>query len=95
MGKSDDLIAKIEAAHAEGLKVTADQYPWQASGTRISNALLPRWVKAGSVENYMARLDDPLLRERILEKPKKIFVSAGELKRFLLRKIILIGKIKH
>ena len=47
-GKSDVLIAKIEAARAEGLLVTADQYPWQASGTRVSNALLPRWVKAGS-----------------------------------------------
>ena len=76
-GKSDDLIAKIEAARAEGLKVTADQYPWQASGTRISNALLPRWVKAGSTEDYMARLDDPLLRERILEETKENLRKRG------------------
>ena len=76
-GKSDDLIAKIEAARAEGLKVTADQYPWQASGTRISNALLPRWVKAGGAEDYMARLDDPLLRERILEETKENLRKRG------------------
>lgn len=76
-GKSDDLIAKIEAARAQGLKVTADQYPWQASGTRISNALLPRWVKAGSVEDYMARLDDPLLRERILAETKENLRKRG------------------
>lgn len=76
-GKSDDLIAKIEAARAEGLKVTADQYPWQASGTRISNALLPRWVKAGSAEEYMARLDDPLLREKILADTKENLRKRG------------------
>lgn len=64
-GKSDALIAKIETAHSEGLKVTADQYPWQASGTRISNALIPRWVKAGSTEDYLKRLSDPELANRI------------------------------
>ncbi|NNC35881.1 MAG: hypothetical protein EX271_13635 [Acidimicrobiales bacterium] len=64
-GKSDVLIKKIEHAQAEGLKITADQYPWQASGTRISNALLPRWVKAGSHDEYMNRLDDPELLDRI------------------------------
>jgi N-acyl-D-amino-acid deacylase len=64
-GMSDVLIARIEAARAEGLDVTADQYPWQASGTRISNALLPRWVKAGTAADYMKRLSDPELSEQI------------------------------
>ena len=64
-GESDALIKKIEDAQADGLKITADQYPWQASGTRISNALLPRWVKAGSHEGYMQRLSDPSLQETI------------------------------
>jgi len=64
-GKSETLIANIETARSEGLKITADQYPWQASGTRISNALLPRWVKAGTNEDYSARLNDPELSERI------------------------------
>jgi N-acyl-D-aspartate/D-glutamate deacylase len=64
-GKSEALIKKIEDAQAEGLKITADQYPWQASGTRISNALLPRWAKAGSHEDYMQQLSNPSLRETI------------------------------
>lgn len=64
-GLSDVLIAQVEAARAEGLDVTADQYPWQASGTRISNALLPRWVKAGSADDYLRRLSDPELSEQI------------------------------
>ncbi len=64
-GKSDAIIAKVETARSSGLEITADQYPWQASGTRISNALLPRWVKAGSRDDYMRRLNDPALREKI------------------------------
>ena len=58
-GASKDIVAMIEAAQAEGLKITADQYPWQASGTRISNALIPRWVKAGGETEYQKRLSDP------------------------------------
>lgn len=64
-GESENIIALVEAAQAEGLEITADQYPWQASGTRISNALIPRWVKAGSTDEYLARLSDPAMAERI------------------------------
>lgn len=66
-GKSETLISMIEEAQAEGLIITADQYPWQASGTRISNALIPRWVKVGTDAEYKARLEDPRLREQIIE----------------------------
>ena len=67
-GKSEALINMVEAAQAEGLKITADQYPWRASGTRISNALLPRWVKAGTQSDYFARLSDPKLVDRITKE---------------------------
>jgi N-acyl-D-aspartate/D-glutamate deacylase len=55
-GQSEAVIAAIDAAHAEGVKVTADQYPWSASGTRISNALIPNWAKADSDEAMFERL---------------------------------------
>jgi len=64
-GKSVPIIAAIEKAQAEGIIVTADQYPWPASGTRISNALIPRSLKAGGQEKYMARLNNPLLQEQL------------------------------
>jgi N-acyl-D-aspartate/D-glutamate deacylase len=67
-GQSETLIETIEQAQADGLKITADQYPWQASGTRISNALLPSWVKAGTQEEYMQRLNNQALRERIFNE---------------------------
>lgn len=57
-GHSRQMIEAIEAAQAEGLRVTADQYPWEASGTRISNALVPRWALEGGLDALRQRLDD-------------------------------------
>nr|WP_083332603.1 amidohydrolase family protein [Hyphomonas sp. Mor2] len=67
-GQSADVIAMVEAAQAEGLVVTADQYPWSASGTRISNALIPNWAKADSDEAMYARLRDPGNEEKLLSE---------------------------
>ena len=64
-GKSENLVAKVKTARRQGLNITADQYPWQASGTRISNALIPRWVKSGTTDDYMKRLNDPALVKQI------------------------------
>ncbi len=59
-GSSSEVIAKVEAARAEGLEITANQYPWLASGTRFSSTLIPRWAMADDVEtrgpDYAARL---------------------------------------
>ncbi len=76
-GKSVPLVATIEAAQARGLSISADQYPWQASGTRISNALLPRWVKAGGQEQYMARLNDSDLLVKIKSETKENLRKRG------------------
>ncbi len=58
-GKSADVIAMIEQARESGQVVTADQYPWAASGTRISNALVPRWALDGGMARLRERLADP------------------------------------
>ncbi len=64
-GHSAKMIAMIEAAQAEGMRVTADQYPWEASGTRVSNALVPRWALEGGLEALRERLRDPEQAQRI------------------------------
>jgi N-acyl-D-aspartate/D-glutamate deacylase len=58
-GHSAKMIAMIEEAQASGQRVTADQYPWEASGTRISNALVPREAMEGGLFAMRDRLDDP------------------------------------
>lgn len=62
---SDEIIALIEAARAEGLSVSADQYPYSASGTSITGALIPRWVLADDPDP-LPKFDDPSLRPRIV-----------------------------
>ena len=55
-GKSQEMIEVIESARASGLAITADQYPWRASGTHMRNALLPRHLLEGGIKEYLARL---------------------------------------
>jgi N-acyl-D-amino-acid deacylase len=58
-------IAKIEAARAEGLAVTADIYPYPASSTGLTYAL-PAWALEGTPDELYARLADPAVRERLI-----------------------------
>lgn len=74
-GESAAVIERIETARRNGQRVTADQYPWRASGTRISNAVIPNWAKDGGVEKLHERLRNPenetRLRAEILENLRK------------------------
>ena len=53
------ITRRIEAARAEGVEVYTDQYPYAASATSLSAALLPRWSQAGGTDSLMARFDRP------------------------------------
>lgn len=63
-GKLDQAIAKIEAARAEGLQITADIYPYTAGATGL-NAAMPPWVQEGGFNRWRDRLRDPALRQRV------------------------------
>lgn len=58
-GESTSVIERIEAALEDGVAVSADQYPWAASGTRLHNALLPRSFLDGESEAFVEKLQDP------------------------------------
>jgi N-acyl-D-aspartate/D-glutamate deacylase len=60
--KMPRIIERINAARDAGLDVTADMYPYTASGTGLSS-VLPPWVAAGG--KFFENLRDPLVRERI------------------------------
>ncbi|MDZ3799454.1 MAG: amidohydrolase family protein [Xanthomonadales bacterium] len=64
-GQAAALVELVEQARARGERVTADQYPWLASGTRLSSALLPRWAQDGGRRALLQRLDDPRQAARI------------------------------
>jgi len=65
-GKADSVLGIMAEARARGCTVTADQYPWTASGTGLSAALLPRWAQAGGRDSMLVRIADPVQRERML-----------------------------
>jgi N-acyl-D-amino-acid deacylase len=64
-GQAPALIATVEAARAEGIAVTADQYPWEASGSALEPSLLPRWSVDGGRPAMLKRFADPVQREKI------------------------------
>ncbi len=62
--KLDEVIATLEAARAEGLPVGADIYPYHASSTSLA-INFPAWVKEGDHADFVARLQDPEVRQRM------------------------------
>ncbi len=64
-GQAPLIIAKIEAARRSGQRITADQYPWSASGTKLAAALVPLWAQDGGRAALLDRLDDAALAERL------------------------------
>lgn len=63
--KMDKVIAMIEAARAEGLQITADMYTYTAGATGL-DAMMPPSVQEGGDEAWIERLQDPLIRERMI-----------------------------
>ncbi|MGN6821014.1 MAG: N-acyl-D-amino-acid deacylase family protein, partial [Sphingomonas sp.] len=58
-GMAPMIIAKIDAARAAGVNITASQYPWSASGTSLVASLLPLCAHDGGRPAYLKRFDDP------------------------------------
>ena len=63
-GKMREVIAHIEQARAQGLDVTADQYPWVASATSLGAVIPPKYHEGG-VDQFVARLRDSATRAAI------------------------------
>ncbi|MEM9617263.1 MAG: D-aminoacylase [Pseudomonadota bacterium] len=75
--KMDEMIAKVEAARAEGLRITADMYTYPASSTGL-DAAMPLWVQEGGYDAWAERLKDPDNRARVIDairNPSDEFVS--------------------
>jgi len=60
--KMSEAIAHIQAARDAGIDVTADMYPYAASGTGLAS-MLPTWIAEGGA--YFETLADPAAQKRI------------------------------
>lgn len=65
-GLSQDAIEVINQAQQKGSSISADHYPWLASGTQLHSAIMPKWVRADSQQAFYARLNDPKLKSRLV-----------------------------
>lgn len=63
--QSAQIIANINAARASGVEVFADQYPYDASATALTAALVPAWAQEGGAGALKARLQHPEQRPQI------------------------------
>jgi N-acyl-D-aspartate/D-glutamate deacylase/dipeptidyl aminopeptidase/acylaminoacyl peptidase len=94
-GQSAKAIEIINSARHEGVNVTANQYPYVASGTSLSAALLPRWAEAGGRQETLKRIDDRTVRPRLIAEMEQNLKRRGGAKSLLIRGGVdsnLIGK---
>jgi N-acyl-D-amino-acid deacylase len=82
-GKIGPVLQKIDAARAEGLRITADMYTYTAGATGL-DASMPPWVQEGGYEAWAARLKDPAIRARVKKEMstptdawENLFLAAG------------------
>jgi len=59
-----EMLRRIALARRQGLKITADVYPYIAGSTSLS-ACLPPWALEGGTDRMIGRLKDPATRERL------------------------------
>lgn len=75
-GLDQQVLARIDAARANGLEVTADQYPYAASSTTLAT-ILPDWAVAGGDSAIRERLTSPESRRRIAAEIRAAMEKAG------------------
>jgi N-acyl-D-amino-acid deacylase len=63
-GRMPEVLKRFEDARARGLDVTANMYPYDRASNGL-DACLPLWVREGGLDQMLARLNDPSLRDRI------------------------------
>jgi dihydroorotase/N-acyl-D-amino-acid deacylase len=63
-GKMTEVLRRIDAARARGLRVSANIYPYDRASNGL-DACLPVWVREGGTDAMLARLRDPDTRARV------------------------------
>lgn len=75
--QSKEIVKTIETARKEGINITANQYPYDASATGLKSAVAPRWAESGGKDSLFIRYNNPKLTQRILADTKKNITRRG------------------
>ncbi|HEY9490334.1 MAG TPA: D-aminoacylase [Chryseosolibacter sp.] len=68
--KIDSVLQKIDSARNAGVPLTANMYPYTASGTGLSSRL-PVWVQEGGAVVMRKKMRNPAIRKRVLFEMEK------------------------
>lgn len=68
--KLDQVVARVEAARALGLRISANMYTYTAGGTGVA-ASMPPWVQDGGTEAMLGRLRNKATVARIKREMQK------------------------
>jgi N-acyl-D-amino-acid deacylase len=88
--KLDAVTRRVEAARAQGLRITADMYTYTAGATGL-DAAMPPWVQEGGHDAWVERLKDPAIRARVAREMttptdewENLYLAAGSAENVLL-----------
>ncbi len=90
-GAMQQALAQLDAAQAEGVDAAFDVIPHEWSHTAVVSCL-PPWAREGGTQATLARLSDPVQRQRMQHNPQPIWqlVPAGRWER-----IVLLHSVAH
>ncbi|TMB07259.1 MAG: D-aminoacylase [Deltaproteobacteria bacterium] len=66
-GRMKEVVARIEAARASGVDISANMYPYDAARNGL-DANVPEWAHEGGTAAMIARFRDPAARARIQQE---------------------------
>lgn len=75
--QSLNIVELIHNARKEGVNVTANQYPYDASATGLKAAVVPRWAESGGKDSLFIRYKNNKFKKRILVETKKNITRRG------------------
>ena len=84
-GRSAEIVERIQVARDEGIEVWADQYPYEASATGFTAALVPAWARDGGTDAMQERFHDPETAPRIREGIAENLARRGGAERIMFR----------
>lgn len=83
-GRANELLAKVDLARAQGVRIHCDQYPYCATSSGLTSCL-PNWAMEGGLEQLVQRLREPETFAKIVANdlpelqnrggPKRIVIS--------------------
>jgi N-acyl-D-amino-acid deacylase len=71
------IVARIEQARSEGVRITANMYTYTAAATGL-DAAMPSWVQSGGLESWIQQLRDPATRARVLTEMRNPHPASWE-----------------